>query len=442
MLVQSESEPMTFAICLVFKGELGLDSLKASVVEAALSHPLLTSCVRSSDEALSIYQASPKELTWVPSDLPPEINLLSLDDSGTPVSLNSQSDKFDLSRENGFKVVVSERGQETDVHFLFHHAVCDGLGGFKFVEEVLARYHATITKTEVQLTKVDAESLKLRNSNCETLLPWYRRLIRYGCVLPRRIFGMVGQTPAFVAAKMPTRESITNQPVSAALEMPSLTLSVDQTAAISQYAKTYQSSTNELLIHRLFKVLFEWNQNSAADERGKLRIIVPFSLRSSNHETMPAANCVSMVYVDAGNSPDGIGPLDQISKQIEYIRKWQIKYSWNQTASFAFRSKRLESLLRRQSGRHLCTTVLSNLGQPFKRSVLPAQEDGRLGVGDLTLQSVHIAAPTTTNTIVTFGVVFYAGRLTLTMNYNKAKMSRADAQTLMNLWSESLCSLS
>ena len=358
-----------------------------------------------------------------------------------PLGLDALSDRIDLSRENGFKTLVFEQDGKTDVHFLFHHAVSDGLGSFKFVEEVLTRYHAAKTQTEPSISKIDPELLKLRNSKCETLLPWHRRVIRSGFVLPRRIFGMIGQTPARIAANSPAPETVVNQPVSSALEMPTHTLSKNETAAISQYAREHQATTNELLIHRLFKVLYEWNQKSTLAAPGKLRIIVPFSLRDRSHETMPAANCVSMVYVDAGNSADGIDPISDITKQIEYIRKWQIQYSWNQTASFAFRSKRIESLLRTQQGSHLCTTVLSNYGRPFKHSQLPVQTDGRLQVGDLVLQSAHIAAPTTTNTIATFGGLFYASRLTLTMNYNKTKMSRVDAKTLMELWENSLTSL-
>ena len=441
MLVQSESEPMTIPIRLVFEGSVCLQSLQTAVADAASSHPLLTSCVKSSNDSLSIYEASPTELRWVPSKVTPVINELSLDESGRPSGLRPQSDRIDLACENGFKTFVSEQNGNTDVHFLFHHAACDGLGGFKFVTEVLARYHSVRTGTQPPIAAVDSEILNLRNAKCEPTLPWHRRVLRSCFVLPRRISGMIGQTPARIEARTPAPETVADQPASSSFEMPTITLSKPQTVAVSQYASVSKSTTNELLIHQLFKVVFAWNRNAVADDRGKLRIIVPFSLRKDAHSAMPAANCVSMVYVDAGNSADGIDPLGEISKQIEYIRKWQIQYSWNQTASFAFRSKRLESLLRTQSGRHLCTTVLSNLGQPFKNSELPLQKDGRLQVGDLILNSAHLAAPPTSNTIATFGVLFYADRLTLTMNFNKTKMSRGDAETLMELWGKSLTSL-
>ena len=442
MLVQSETEPMTFAIRLVFGGSICRKSLRTSVIQVAKWHPLLTSCVRTENETSSIYHAPPNELIWASSDLEPEIIELPLDDSGLPSGLDSKSDRIDLREAIGFKTFVFELNGQSEVHFLFHHAVCDGLGGFKFVKQVLAKYHSIHSQTELPIPISDPETLKLRNSKCETSLPWHRRMIRSSFVLPHRILGMIGQTPAMIAANAPDPNTITNQPVSAALEMPTVTLSKDETADISRHAKEHQSTTNELLIHRLFQVLYQWNQNSSVDERKKLRVIIPFSLRNSAHRSMPAANCVSMVYVDAGNSASGIDSLAKVSQQLDYIRKWQIEYSWNQTASFAFRSKRIESLLRTQSGSHLCTTVLSNLGQPFKRSALPVQKDGRMQVGDLTLQSAHIAAPTTTNTIATFAALFYAGRLTLTLNYNKVEMSREDAQALIRNWSKSLRSFS
>lgn len=429
---------MTIPIRLVFEGSVCRESLQTAVAEAARSHPLLTSCVRCDHDSLSIYEAPPTDLTWVSSDLTPEIRSLRLDDSGLPVGLDPQSDRIDLSREIGFKTFVAEQNGKTEIHFLIHHAACDGLGSFKFVEEVLARYHAAQTRTKPPTPVVDSESLKLRNSKSETSLPWYRRMIRSSFVLPRRILGMTGQTPAKIAATTPDSKTVANQPASGALEMPTLTLSKQETTDVSRYAKTHQGTTNELLLNQLFKVLSEWNQKSIAAESGQLRVIVPFSLRNRSHQTMSAANCVSMVYVDGGKLADDADSLADISKQLKYIRKWQIEYSWNQTASLAFRSKRIAALIRKQAGRHLCTTVLSNLGRPFKHSVLPLQEDGRIQAGDLTLQSAHIAAPTTANTIATFAALFYAGRLTLTMNYNKTKMSRADAQALMELWGKSL----
>lgn len=440
MLIQSESDPMTFAVRLAFKGSICFKTLETSVLEAANSHPLLTSCVRSDDDSVSIFRTPPNELRWVPSNLPPVINELSLDDSGLPLDLTPQSDRIDLSRENGFKTFVAEHNGKTDVHFLFHHAACDGLGGFKFAEEVLARYHAAKTSTKFPIPAFDSELLKFRNPKCKNLLTWYRRLIRSGFVLPRRLFGMTGNSFAKIATNSIDPDAKANQPVSAVLEMPTLTLSSEETATISRNAAERQSTTNEFLLDRLCQVLFAWNQKFAANEAGKIRAIIPFSLRNSTHETMPAANCVSMVYVDslAANENDS---LAAISKQFRFIRKWQIEYSWSQIAGFAFRSKRIATLLRKQSSRHLCTTVLSNLGRPFKHSELPVQEDGCIQAGNLILQSAHLAAPTTANTITTFGALFYASRLTLTMNYSKAKMTRDDAQDLMKLWGKSLTCL-
>ena len=437
---------MTFAIRLVFDGSVCRESLQKSVADAASSHPLLKSYVRAGNDSLAIYKAPPTDLNWVPAEVNPVIHVLEIDDCDRPIGLEARSDRIDLNREIGFKTFISMHNGTTNVHFLFHHAACDGLGAFRFIEEVLNRYHAAQTQIEFPIPKVNSKLLKLRNSNCDIKLPWYRRLARSGFVLPCRIFGMVGQTPAKIAASSPEPDGGSSQPVSGVFEMPTVTLSEAETAAVSRFAAEHQSSTNELLLNQLFDVLTTWNQKSPSNETGKVRIIVPISLRNKAHHAMPAANCVSMVYVDAGNSEaeldsDSSKSLAGISKQLKYIRKWQIEYSWNQTANFAFRSKRIEDLLRKQSGRHLCTTVLSNLGQPFKRSTLPVREDGRVQVGDLTLLSAHIAAPTTTNTIATFAALFYAGRLTLTLNFNQAKISRADAQALMDLWATSLTGL-
>ena len=85
--------------------------------------------------------------------------------------------------------------------------------------------------------------------------------------------------------------------------------------------------------------------------------------------------------------------------------------------------------------------MFSNLGRPFKNSRLPVQEDEKIKVGGLELQSAHIAPPITDNTIAVFAALFYANRLTLTMNYSKAKMRRADAEELMDRWSKSLTRL-
>ena len=192
MLIQSESDPMTFAIRLAFDGSVCFESLETAVAETAVFHPLLTSLVQSSDDSLSIFKAPPTQLRWVASNLTPEITRLSLDDSGSPIGLTRQSDRIDLSRENGFKTFVSEHDGKANIHFLFHHAATDGLGGFKFAEEVLARYHAAETVLESPIPVTDSETLKLRNPKSETPLPWHRQLMRSGFVIPRRILGMTG----------------------------------------------------------------------------------------------------------------------------------------------------------------------------------------------------------------------------------------------------------
>ena len=215
---------MTFAIRLVFGGRFCRPTFETSVAEAAASHPLLTSCVHSSNNSLSVFEAAPNDLMWVDSNLAPVISELPLTDAGMPPGLNSQSDRIDVSRENGFKTFVSEQYEKTDVHFLFHHAACDGIGGFKFVEEVLARYHAAETQTDFLIPVVDPDLLKLRDANCEAPLPWHRRMLRSSFVLPRRILGMTRPALAKIATPAPTPDSVSGQPVSAVLEMPTLTL--------------------------------------------------------------------------------------------------------------------------------------------------------------------------------------------------------------------------
>ena len=443
MLTQSESVPMTFPVRLVFQGQMRRESLEAAVVETVASHPLLTSFVKNADEDGSVFEAPPSDLRWVPSGLPPVVSLLSLDDSAIPTGLTSQSDRIDLTRENGFKTFIAEHGGKTEVHFLFHHACCDGLGAFEFVEEVLANYHRVETGEDVRSRQTDLEALKLRDPDCETLLPWHRRMIRSGFVLPRRIAGMVrGPLPDEIATRQRVPSSLDDQPVSAVFEMPTLTLDSTQTSAISQIATKHQCSMNELLLSQLFDVLLDWNREfSVGYQPGLLRAIIPFTLRNDTHKAMPAANCVSMVYVDAPDSTTLSDSLSAVAKQFKYIRRWQIEYSWNRMASFAFRSNSIAALLKKQANRRLCTTVFSNLGRPFKHSDLPRQENGRINVGGLELESAHLAAPVTETTVAVFAALFYAGGLTLTMNYSKARMSRSDAQELMQRWSQRLVSL-
>jgi hypothetical protein len=185
---------------------------------------------------------------------------------------------------------------------------------------------------------------------------------------------------------------------------------------LRQAARRLDCSTNDLLLWGLFSTLYDWTlRHSPQDRKGPFRIMVPMSLRTAGDERMPAANRVTLVFLDRRphRYGDPRGLLRSIRREMKVIKRCRMGL----TLLHGIRCANLfpgglERML--PADRCLATTMLTNLLDPTIHFRLP-RRDGRIVAGDVVMEGIEGYAPVRPQTHATFATLFYAGRLSIGM---------------------------
>lgn len=440
MLDEVAKAPMTIIARMEVTGTVQTQQLGQAILDTVVEEPLLQSHVVVGETHLDSF--------WIPAEnLLPKIEWkLDQGDGST-----EQFQAFDLTREIGFRFVGHIEPGKSQLRFLFHHACCDGLGSMGFIDRVLCRYQNATNENsdEKQNAHIKIEYpnrllLAKRDPKPQTPMPWHRRWWRSTYVLPTRIAGAAFRKPVQISSSLQATETAGTQTagIDADRQLPlslSLTLEPSAKNQLANVAKSRSASMHVLLMRHLIQAVQQWNSQSESMQGSTIRLLVPFSLRTSDHHGMPAANCVSVAFISA--SKDETGVVDQLSeslsRQMKFIRNWQIDYSWSQSIRLLASQRLLRPLLNRLASQQSVTTVFSNLGQVFRGSELP-RRNGKLVAGEFVIDSFHIAAPCTPATYATFAVNFYGEHITLDMNFLPNKINPADAKSLLSKWHQAL----
>ena len=374
---------------------------------------------------------------------------------------------IDLENEIGFRFygwhfVVN--GQDCIVmKFVYHHACCDGKGATDFIENTLHRYQCLMgdkTDSLSDLAAVDEEQLRNRNLPAVSKLSLFDRIWRAIVIRPRRVGNMLLSKPRAFSKSTSIQNGSDGDIYSDPPKHCSKEFSEGETKQLGAYAKRLSVSTNSVLASELFHTLnehLESNSKSDNDEDAEtleseaesskraLRILVPFSLRDERHHRMPAANCVSIAYLEAtrknllDDSASNPVLVSDLENQMDFIRRWRLQYSWIESINSYARIWPIIRLLGfRSNGRSknvmpIATTIMTNLGRVFSNGKL-IDSNGEMAVKDLVVKSFHVSPPCNTNVIVNFSVNFYRNRLTLDASYLSSLLTRETAEGLLDSW--------
>lgn len=426
---------MTFYLYLDFQGQLKPTALQAAIKTAASRHPFLQANVAA---------APPPQQTsrWAPATDPQPF--ISIAESDVPFDYPG-SESIDLTSELGVRVWVRHGSDPNDTNdsrvkmrFQFHHACCDGLGAFQMIEDVLCCYHQNVVGKDAstELRPIDNQALAYRTAVPDKRLPIYKRIARSTVILPIRISKLFAQTADFISSSEVTSDSVKTDSLP---NLPTHVFSRGFTQSLVSKALDGGATLNDLLVRDLFLTIRDWNQSQNAKPSRNIRLMIPFSLRTDKHVQMPAANCVSMVYMAAPTkllqNPQQL--LTSVTRQRHFIRAWQIEHSWNQTAGLIASSPWIAKLARRRAQRRITTSVLTNLGRVFAKSGLP-EVQGKVKCGELLLESTVLVPPATATATLTFGCNTYADELGISLNFDRQHFPQADAQRLLEFYVDRL----
>jgi hypothetical protein len=427
MWVESRAaHPMTHSVTLRCAGALDHDAFRTALERAVARHPLLRARIEGR-------RTGPARWVRAPAG-PPACDVAG---AGAPLRLRESAD-IDLERENGLRVWVRAGNGGAVIRLEFHHACCDGAGATRFIDDVLVGYdHLVGGRPGDPPWPPLAPGLLPRRADFG--MSPLGRVLR----LPLDFWGVVIGYLLFIVPRS-TPAAAPHEPALDAAELALLpeplvhTFSTADTARLLAAARSAGATVNDVLLRDFFLGLSGWNWEHEPDRRVQLvRIMVAFDLRTAADALLPAANVVGMVNLDRTLRrfrPRGRAAL---------LRSVRLEMLYQKTLRFGIAANRITStisaVLRVWPGlsdtlygtrRCMATAVVSNWGRLFDRSRL-ARADGRLVAGGLVVESVEAASPQRIHSGLGFAISTYAGRLSLVLNYDRLRFSRADAAALV-----------
>ncbi len=421
--------PMAFIVQMTFKGNVNRAVFDEALQLALARHPLLKSHRKIAKQRLPC---------WVyASETMPVVDW---GNEGDPIELPN-GESINLEREVGLRIWIRENSDATVMTMQFHHSCCDGIGGYRFIGDLLALYgqRTSFDPSLYELSPLDPELLRNRKMRMTEYafrgktwqLHW--RCWKECAKLFRRKISPLAP-PAHASAE----SSLANYPY------PQIVVSSfdrETHARLTSAANENHITTNDWLIAALFKTLQDWNVlYKSPVNTSWMRIMMPTDMRDAEDYGMPAANIVSYTFLvrSMRESQNAKSLCAGICRETALIKQERRGILFGDTLGGAMQFRWLLPFM--ASGKRcLATAVLSNAGDPSKRFIakLPRSK-GRIVAGDLVLENIIGVPPIRINTHVTISVISYMRKLEICLRCCPRKFSASDAQRLSAMYTKSI----
>lgn len=417
--------PMTFVLMIKLKGSLLREPFQQAVHFALERHPLLASRIR---------HVRGRGPCWVRVATPtPQICWGNSQDSQTSGSQTSAvRERINLAREIGLRISVDADSDRADVSFEIHHACTDGLGAVQFIGDLLARYG--------QLTARDGDELpQMELVNLDALPARENHSTNPGEKGAKKSVScpyMLGRLTKLLLRRRPVPVAGATQLKGTALTFPGMiSRTIDQTEVqqLKAVAARKGATLNDLYLLATFRTIRDWNRaHGCGSEDQWLRIGMPTSLRTSLHDTMPAANVVGYMFLarragDCDRPDEMLAGIHRqtalaVNKRLGRIIVTGLKYVLKVPGL-------LWCLLR--LNRCFCTAILTNVGDIGRQfHVRFPLKEGRCVAGTVTLEAL-IGSPTIRpQTRLAILMLTYAGTLFINLHCDPRCFTREQAEEL------------
>jgi NRPS condensation-like uncharacterized protein len=414
------SHPMVFTLIAHLSGTLARTHLTAAVNTALSSHPLLNCRIQKLPGRgwcwVTVSSEAPR-IDWVQRDAETMLE-------NPPIS------HIDLRHESGLRIFVATAPDRAQVVFHIHHSCCDGAGAIEFLGEVFARYGlATLAENEDAPTvgTIKVSLLARRGDFSITQAEGTR---------PRRslsrILGKAGRLilrrPIPILARQPV---IQRHPSSVGnSSMITQVLPKEITRRLREVAQQLSASVNDLCILEMLRLIRTWNRAAGdASSNRWIRLVIPVSLRTADHDHVPAANLVSYAFVTrtSAECDDPATLLQSIRKQTGEMLHQQEGLVFLKCVRFLRRIPGLLSLLL-QTKSCFGSIVLAYVGDVRRlfSGRLP-QRHGKWVAGNITIERIDGVAPLRPNTRAAMSIGTYAGEMIVNLRTDRAALSHQDA---------------
>ena len=420
--------PMTFVLHMRLLGPLQREAFEEALAEVLPRHPLLQ----------ALWKPHWNGGQWVSAA--GQKPLFHWDAPAAALNLPNGTEQIDITQEIGLRVWVRANDQQADVYCQFHHACCDGLGGFNVLGEWLAAYGIRTTPTGETLPKLadlKPELLPTRGAfrgRVNTDVTWWQG----ASFMASETVKTLTRRPTPLAAPQHTEPW---QPVPFPGYL-SVTCEDEAFQQLRQKSQQADVSLNDLLIRDLLLVIDAWNrQHGRTSDLGWLCLNMPTNLRERDDWKMPAANVMSYALLtrslaECRSSPDEL--LQSIHQETAAVKNWRLGEMFLQAIALGQSVPGMLPLLLSFFQR-FSTAVLSNLGDPTRRftAKLPRRH-GRTDVGNDELDLLTCIPPLRPFTRLSMTANTYNGHLTVNLRCDPHLFSAADTHALLHRYCEQL----
>ena len=403
------------------RGRLHRDTLLEASRLALARHPLLKARVARDGS----------RLTWVPD---------TADDrpvrwvEGPTRGEYPSATHIDLSTGPGWRMVAVEDGERTDLVSQFHQACTDGMGGFRFLEDLVIFYCnlAAGRPRDEGLRPLDPSlianrwALGLDARKALLVLPLQlagtRWLLEF---LTREATPLVPVRPAPLDLPAPARFPA----------VASATFEPHELTALKTAARRLRVSVYELFVRDTFIALAEWRRRRGlGDERDLLRLGVPIDLRfpRSTAHLLPAMNRMSVLLLDRRSGACGSSGelLHSIKEQFRFVARYHLELEFVTLMSLAMNVPYVPEMVARLP-RCLVTHALSFMGRAGDQVPLPRDERGLFRVGSAVVEGCDGIGALRPYQCGVTSIGQYAGRLFFATHYDPRSLALEEGQDLM-----------
>lgn len=422
--------PMSCFVQLRFQGRFEVDLLSRSLQKVLRIHPLLCSVAEKTPSG---------HFRWKPFEGTIEIHRGTFHAKG-----------INLEYEPALRITLEEQPeqqpeQQSNLWCEVHHSACDAVGMQRFLEDLLLEYSVQkgFLAPDILLSRepVHPELLQHRGCYGQTWGTFFWNL-------PRRIGGLErARTFLFnrIISLIPQKPDLSkSQPPTGYPTIFSYEFNDEETKQVRLRVKSEGVTINDFMLYCLFLAMNNWReQEKITDQHGRLRIAVPTNLRTPNDFAMPAANIVSMVFLDRKprHIRNTIDFLQGIHHEMCYIKKCNLGLALIYGLT-VYRS--LFGSYSKMINRNRCwtTATVSNLGLLFSQTPCPQRNNHLLFDEELELTEIHSVPPIRPQTVLGVCASSYANRLIIDMQYDTELLNKNQAKKLFDLLIDQLLSVS
>lgn len=398
------SHPMEFFYRLSFDGPLDRAAAAAAADAALRRHPLLGARVAQRPDRRPAFlparnAAAVDTLVAHDADELPEIPALDTG-AGPLVRL------LLVDRPHGAGEIVAQ----------FHHVACDGLGALAFLADFCACLGRTPGGEPLPTVESDPRGLR-RRGRCG-LDSW--RLLRS---LPAQARGLEGVWK-FMRHNPVRLAPLGDSPGAGGLnrlQRAHADFPAAEARRLRRAANAARVSLNELAATALLQALqASIPERALAGPRDVIRLSIPINLRRPADRRLPAANVVSMVFLDRNAAAIAAADLAaSLHAEMQLIKRLGL----GMTFLFTLAAARLlpggvGGLVADRST--AATALFTNLGRIFTRGRSAEGGAGLLRAGSRRLVAFEPLAPLRRGTTVAMAAAEYAGTLRFTLRTDPA----------------------